>query len=227
MSRELGAPARPGVSMRAMRSRALRAPRRVVRRSAGERRAASARSPLARRREPRVGRRKARVRERGPAAARRERLGAARVAPRAAAHRRQRGRAAASQALQQSRRGAARQSAPRRLRARALRSGLQRCQRRAIDPLRRRISSTRACRAGRRSMRGCDDRLRRPARAARAQRQQVAGEVAAVDRRDVERRQRLAATACRTSCRSGRGSARAAPCVSSVRVGALEQLAGA
>ena len=49
-----------------------------------------------------------------------------------------------------------------------------------------------------------------------AQHEQVAGEVAGVDGRDVGRPQRLRASRCRTSCRSGRGSARARPSPSSV-----------
>ena len=73
-------------------------------------------------------------------------------------------------------------------------------------PARRRAAAA-ACRRGRRSLRGC--RIGASASASRPgrKRQQVAGEVAAVDRRDVERRQRLRASACRTSCRSGRGGA--------------------
>ena len=47
-------------------------------------------------------------------------------------------------------------------------------------------------------------------RQACAERDQMAGEIAAVDRRDVLRLERRAAAGCRTSCRSGRGSARGA-----------------
>ena len=61
---------------------------------------------------------------------------------------------------------------------------------------------------------------------ARPQGQQMTREVPAVHRRDIERRQRLQRSACRTSCRN---APRAVPCAAIVRKRirrALEQLSG-
>ena len=63
---------------------------------------------------------------------------------------------------------------------------------------------------------GADQRALDPLPARAGERDQVPGEVAAVDRGDVARARAAAGRGCRTSCRSGRGSARGASIVSRV-----------